>query len=143
MRFNMLFNHANFVQTAGLPKRGSVIMVYGGGGRARALWDVPDDEVQARFLDDLDRIYPQVRPLIAETAVRKWPFAGPFAAPGRWRAQRTIEAGVDGRLFFAGDWVSEFVSMETAARSAVDAAAQVEASLGAGVAPGVAARSGA
>ena len=143
MRFNMLFNHANFVQTAGLPKRGSVIMVYGGGGRARALWHVPDDEVQARFLDDLDRIYPQVRPLIAETAVRKWPFAGPFAAPGRWRAQRTIEAGVDGRLFFAGDWVSEFVSMETAARSAVDAAVQVEARLAAGATPAVATRSGA
>lgn len=117
-------------------------MVYGGGGRARALWDVPDDEVKARFLADLDRIYPQVRPLIAETAVRKWPFAGPFAAPGRWRSQRTIEAGVDGRLFFAGDWVSEFVSMETAARSALDAAAQVEATLGAGVTP-AAARSGA
>src|SRR5262249_25956025 len=137
MRFNMLFNHANFIQTAGLPKQGSVIMVYGGGGRARALWDVPDEEGEARVLEDLDRIYPQGRPLIAEAAGRKWPFGGPFAAPGRWRAQRTIEAGVDGRLFFAGDWVSEFVSMETAARSAADAATHVESSLAAGIPTGV------
>jgi oxygen-dependent protoporphyrinogen oxidase len=134
MRFNMFFNHANFAHTGGLRKQGSVLMVYGGGGRARALWELGDDQIRDRFLADLDRIYPQLRPLIAETMARKWPYAGPFATPGRWRAQRTIEAGVEGRVFFAGDWVSEFVSMETAARSAIDAAAQVHASLGTAVA---------
>jgi predicted NAD/FAD-dependent oxidoreductase len=57
--------------------------------------------------------------------LKKWPNAGPFAAPGRWRVQEALEAGVDGRLYFAGDWMSEFVSMETAARTAVDAAERV------------------
>ena len=129
-RFNMFFNHANFAHTAGLPKQGSVLMVYGGGGRARALWELDDDEIRRRFLADLDGIYPQLREHIVETMVRKWVHAGPFAAPGRWRAQELIERGVDDRVFFAGDWVSEFVSMETAARTGVDAAARVRAALG-------------
>ena len=71
-----------------------------------------------------------MRGLIAETMVKKWAHAGPFAAPGRWRAQAALERGVGNRLFFAGDWVSEFVSMETAARTAVDAAAAVRRALG-------------
>ncbi len=98
-------------------------MVYAGGDRARALLDLDEDAIRDRFLDDLDDLYPQVRGIIAETMVKKWAHAGPFAAPGRWRAQAALEQGVGDRLFFAGDWVSEFVSMETAARTAVDAAA--------------------
>lgn len=128
--FNMFFNHANFLRSESLPKQGSVLMVYAGGGRARALFGLDDDAIRDRFLDDLDDLYPQVRGLIAETMIKKWIHAGPFAAPGRWRAQETLERGVGGRLFFAGDWVSEFVSMETAARTGVDAAAVVRAALG-------------
>jgi len=127
--FNMFFNHANFLRAGSAPKQGSVLMVYAGGGRGRALLDLDEDAIRDRFLDDLDGLYPQVRGLIAETMVKKWTHAGPFAAPGRWRAQETLERGVGGRLFFAGDWVSEFVSMETAARTGVDAAASVRNAL--------------
>ena len=42
------------------------------------------------------------------------------------------------RLVFAGDWVSEFVSMETAARTGVDAAASTRRALDAAAAPVVA-----
>ncbi len=105
-------------------------MVYAGADRARALLDLDDDAIRDRFLDDLDDLYPQVRGLIGETMVKKWQYAGPFAAPGRWRAQAALERGVGDKLFFAGDWVSEFVSMETAARTAVDAAAAVRRALG-------------
>ena len=128
--FNMFFNHANFLRSAQGQKQGSVLMVYAGADRARALQDLDDDGVRTRFLDDLDDVYPQVRGLIAETMVKKWQYAGPFAAPGRWRAQAALERGVGDKLFFAGDWVSEFVSMETAARTAVDAAAAVRRALG-------------
>ncbi len=58
-----------------------------------------------------------------------WPEAGPFAAPGRWRAQAALERGLAGRIFLAGDGISEFVSMETAARTAVDAAVQARAAV--------------
>lgn len=130
-RFNMFFNHANFLRSAGASKQGSVIMVYAGGGRARALLGLDDDAIRDAFLADLYEMFPQARGIVAETMVKKWTHAGPFAAPGRWRAQAALERGVGDRLFFAGDWVSEFVSMETAARTALDAAAQVRRVLGA------------
>ncbi|MEI6625913.1 MAG: hypothetical protein WCO40_06185, partial [Thermoleophilia bacterium] len=62
---------------------------------------------------------------IVETWVMPWAHAGAFAAPGRWRAQEMLERGLGGRVFLAGDWVSDFVSMETAALTAIDAAANV------------------
>ena len=124
-RFNMFFNHANALNGTGAPKRGSVLMVYGGGGRARALAGKTEDEIRAAFLEDLDHLFPQVRRHIAETWVQSWEHAGPFAGPGRWRGQAALEQGLAGRIFLAGDGISEFVSMETAALTAVDAAAAV------------------
>ena len=130
LRFNMFFNHANFMHGVG-QKQGSVIMVYGGGRRARALLGASEDAVRDAFLADLDLMYPQVRRHIAETWVKVWDHAGPFAAPGRWRAQAALDRGIADRIFLAGDWVSEFVSMETAALTAVDASDNVRRVLGA------------
>jgi oxygen-dependent protoporphyrinogen oxidase len=123
--FNMLFNHTNSVYAAGTPKQGSVLMVYGGASRGYPLLDRSHAEIEEVFLRDLDRLYPQVRPNIEETWVMPWAHAGPFAAPGRWRAQAQLEAGLGGRVFVAGDWVSDFVSMETAALTAIDATERV------------------
>src|SRR5262249_28685309 len=134
----MLFNHANWRRRTGAPKQGSVLMVYAGGGRGRALLDLDDDAIERRFLDDVHEIYPQVRELTVETMVKKWEHAGPFAAPGRWRHHTVLERGVADSLFFAGDWVSEFVSMEPAARTGVEAAANVRRALGAEPAPAAA-----
>jgi oxygen-dependent protoporphyrinogen oxidase len=130
LRFNMFFNHANFMHGSG-QKQGSVIMVYGGGRRARAFLDASEEAIRDAFLTDLDLIYPQVRRHVAETWVKVWEHAGPFAAPGRWRAQAALDRGIGDTIFLAGDWVSEFVSMETAALTAVDAAANVRRVLGA------------
>jgi oxygen-dependent protoporphyrinogen oxidase len=129
-RFNMFFNHANALNGTGAPKQGSVLMVYAGGGRARALAGRSDDEIRDVFLDDLDQLFPQVRPRVAETWVKAWEHAGPFAAAGRWRGQAALEQGLADRIFLAGDGISEFVSMETAARTAVDAAAAVRRVVG-------------
>jgi oxygen-dependent protoporphyrinogen oxidase len=128
--FNMFFNHANALNATGAPKQGSVLMVYGGGGRARALAGRSDDEIREVFLADLDRLFPQVRSRIVETWVKSWEHAGPFAAPGRWRGQAALERGLHDRIFLAGDGISEFVSMETAALTAVDAAAAVRRAVG-------------
>jgi oxygen-dependent protoporphyrinogen oxidase len=129
-RFNMIFNHADFAHGAGLQRTGSVLMVYGGGDRGRAYLDRTDDELRDDFLADLYTVFPQVRGRIQETMVKRWQYAGPFAGPGRWRAQAALERGIDDRIFFAGDWVSDFVSMETAALTAVDAASNVRRVLG-------------
>ncbi len=123
--FNMLFNHTNSLYAAGTPKQGSVLMVYGGASRGYPLLDKSHAEIEELFLRDLDRLYPQLRSQIVETWVMPWAHAGAFAAPGRWRAQAALEAGLGGRVFVAGDWVSDFVSMETAALTAIDAAEQV------------------
>jgi protoporphyrinogen/coproporphyrinogen III oxidase len=130
--FNMFFNHANALNGTGAPKRGSVLMVYAGGRRGRALLHRPEDEIRETFLRDLDLLYPQVRRHMAESWVKPWAEAGPFAAPGRFRAQAALERGLADRIFLAGDGISEFVSMETAARTAVDAAAAARAVVGAG-----------
>jgi oxygen-dependent protoporphyrinogen oxidase len=127
--FNMLFNHANSLKAVRASKPGSVLMVYAGGDRGRRLLDASDDEIRERFLADIESIFPEIRGRVVETMVQKWPHAAPFAAPGRWRSQELLERGVQGRLMFAGDWMSEFVSMDTAARSALDAAERIAASL--------------
>jgi oxygen-dependent protoporphyrinogen oxidase len=130
LSFNMFFNHANYLRSTAAAKQGSVLMVYAGGDRGRSLWDLDDEAIRRRFLDDLHEMYPEVREIVVETMVKKWLYAGPFASPGRWRHQAVLERGVDDRLFFAGDWVSEFVSMETAARTGVEAAASARRALG-------------
>jgi oxygen-dependent protoporphyrinogen oxidase len=129
--FNMFFNHANFLREPGGAKNGSVLMVYAGGDRARAFDGGDDEAVERRFMGDLCAMFPQVAGIVEETMVRRWPLAGPFASPGRWRAQPALERGVGSRLAFAGDWMSEFVSMETAAQSAAHAAERVRAVLSA------------
>ena len=131
-RFNMFFNHSNALHATGAPKQGSLLMVYGGGGRARALAGMSEAEMERAFLDDLHRLYPQTRGHIAETWLMPWQYAVPHATPGRWRVQETLERGIAGRVFLAGDWVGEFGAMETAALTGVDAAASVRSVLDAG-----------
>ena len=130
LRFNMFFNHANFMHGVG-QKQGSVIMVYGGGRRARALLGASEDAVRDTFLADLDLMYPAGAPAHRRDLGQGLEHAGPFAAPGRWRAQAALDRGIADRIFLAGDWVSEFVSMETAALTAVDATDNVRRVLGA------------
>ncbi len=128
--FNMLFNHSNCTRRPGDPRgEGGVLMVYGGADRARALWDLDDAEIERRFVDDLARLYPEVRDVVGEVWIQRWSAASPFAAPGRWRHQDALDAGIDGVVLFAGDWMGEMVSMECAAESAVAAAQRVRASV--------------
>ena len=131
-RFNMFFNHSNALHATGAPKQGSLLMVYGGGGRARAFAGMSEAEMERAFLDDLYRLYPQTRGHIAETWLMPWQYAVPHATPGRWRVHETLERGIADRVFLAGDWVGEFGAMETAASTGVDAAASVTRVLDAG-----------
>jgi protoporphyrinogen/coproporphyrinogen III oxidase len=123
-RFSIAFNLANSLYDGSRSKQGSVLMMSGGGDRARAFDDRSDDDIRNAYLSDLQEMFPQVSGRIVDAKVHRWPTAAPFAAPGRWRAQEALERGVGSRIFFAGDWVSDFVGVETAAATAVDAAAQ-------------------
>ena len=126
--FNMLFNHANALREPSGPRQpGGALMVYGGAGRARRLFDKDDAEIEAIVVDDLYRLYPEARGVVREVIVQRWERAIPFAAPGRARVQAALERGVDDVVFFAGDYVGEWTHMESAALTAVEAAAAARA----------------
>ena len=128
--FTMLFNHASSLRTPEQPREpGGALMVYAGAGAARRLLDRTDDEIAATFADDLSRLYPEARGIVREVIVQRWENAIPFAAPGRSRIQAALERGVDGAIFFAGDYVGEWTHMESAALTASEAAAAVRARL--------------
>jgi oxygen-dependent protoporphyrinogen oxidase len=106
-------------------------MVYGGADRARRLFDREDEQIEAVVLDDLYRLYPEARGIVRDVVVQRWERAIPFAAPGRSRVQAALERGVDDMIFFAGDYVGEWTHMESAALTAVEAAAAARARVGA------------
>jgi oxygen-dependent protoporphyrinogen oxidase len=128
--FTMLFNHANALRDPGLPREpGGALMAYAGADRARALFDKSDDEIEAVLVDELQHLYPESAGIVREVVVQRWEHAIPFAAPGRSRVQAALERGVDGTIFFAGDYVGEWTHMESASLTAAEAATAARARL--------------
>jgi protoporphyrinogen/coproporphyrinogen III oxidase len=127
--FNMLFNHANVLRSPSAPREpGGTLMVYGGGDLARRLMEKSDDEIREAIVSDLEDLYPEARGVVEEVVVQRWDNAIPFAAPGRHLVQPALERGA-GNVFFAGDYVGEWTHMESAAITAVEAAANVRTRL--------------
>ena len=131
LRFNMFFNHANFMHGTGAQKQGSVIMVYGGGRRARALPARPRTRSATRSWPTSTTCTRRCGATSPRPGCKSWEHAGPFAAPGRWRGQAALERASRAASSWPATGLSEFVSMETAALTAVDAAAHVRRVLGA------------
>lgn len=130
--FNMLFNHANALRTPGAPREpGGALMVYGGADLARSQFERTDAEIETAIGDNLYSIYPEARGVVREVIVQRWERAIPFAAPGRSQVQAALERGVDGAIFFAGDYVGEWTHMEAAALTATEAAAAARARIAA------------
>jgi oxygen-dependent protoporphyrinogen oxidase len=102
--FNMLFNTANVLRSGGPREPGGSLMVYSGASLARPLWDLPDDEVAARYTDDLAALLPGVREVIEEVVVDRWTHGLPYVRPGRGRLQPALERPL-GRLQLAGDYL--------------------------------------
>jgi oxygen-dependent protoporphyrinogen oxidase len=127
--FNMLFNHASALRGSGPREPGGALMVYAGADRARRLFERSDEEIESTFVDDLYGLYPDARGVVREVVVQRWENAIPYATPGRAGVQAALEAGVDGKIFFAGDYVGEWTHMESAALTASEAAAAARASL--------------
>jgi protoporphyrinogen/coproporphyrinogen III oxidase len=122
--FTMLFNHANALRSPERPREpGGALMFYAGAEGAQRLFDRPDDDLEKVVAGELRRLYPEAHGIVREVIVQRWKHAIPFAAPGRSRVQAALERGVDGRIFFAGDYVGEWTHMESAALTAAEAAA--------------------
>lgn len=128
--FNMVFNTANVVRGSGPRRPGGSLMVYSGGPRlARPLLELGDDSIVARYLDDLERIFPGFGSIVTEAVVQRWEKAIPYPAPGRAALQAALETPLE-RIHLAGDYLGTWYS-ETAVQTGAAAAARVRTGLGA------------
>lgn len=124
--FGMLFNTANVLRDG--PRRpGGSLMVYAAANAARRLDALGDDEVAARFQEDLCSVYPEARDVVSEVVIRRWPRGLPYAAVGRAELQGPLMRRL-GRVHLAGDYLGTWYT-ETAVQTAEAAAAGVRALL--------------
>ncbi len=126
--FNMLFNHANPLRTAGKREAGGSLMVYGGGERGHRLLRRSDEEIREVFVRDVSDVLPEAQGAVREIVIQRWEKAIPYAPPGRARLQPALERPL-GRVFLAGDYL-EYPEMEAAAVSGLEAAQEVLRRLG-------------
>jgi protoporphyrinogen/coproporphyrinogen III oxidase len=126
--FNMLFNIANVAHARpGHRRSGGSLMMYRSAHGAAPLLDLPDDEVERAFLDDLYAIFPQARGHVRETQLLKLPRMLPYPAPGRAALQPALDRPL-GRVHLAGDYLGGVYS-DTAIASGQEAALQIRRSL--------------
>lgn len=120
---NMMFHHTNSLRTSGRKKTGSSFMVYSGGKPAHQMMELTEDEIRDRYLADIFRIYPELKPLIRETKVRKWSPGNTWRPPGfDFGAMVRYSARADTDIHFAGDYFAEIGNMETACGTGLEAA---------------------
>ncbi|MCW2496096.1 MAG: amine oxidase [Jatrophihabitans sp.] len=131
MAFNMLFNHANPLRAGPTRKPGGSLMCYAGAELARDLLDLPEDEIEKRFTEDLYRVYPQLRSIITETIAQKWPHGNWYQTPGAdFGAMLAYNASPTTAIHFAGDYFAPLSgSIEDATKSGVETAHLVAAAL--------------
>jgi oxygen-dependent protoporphyrinogen oxidase len=132
MAFNMLFNHANPLRSKPLRKSGGSLMCYAGAELTRELMDLPADEIERRFKNDLYRVYPQLATIISETVVQKWRYGNWYQTPGaNFDAMLNYSAQPTNVIHFAGDYFAPLSgSIEDATKSGVEAAHRVANALG-------------
>jgi protoporphyrinogen/coproporphyrinogen III oxidase len=119
--FTMLFNMGNAVHSRpGHVRSGGSFMMYRSADAALELFDLPDQQIEQRFLDDLAAIFPETRQLVRETALLKLPRMLPYPAPGRAALQPALDRPL-GRLHLAGDYLGGVYS-DTSIASGQEAA---------------------
>jgi oxygen-dependent protoporphyrinogen oxidase len=130
--FDMFTNQAHALRRSGARQPGGSLMLFAGGHGAANLSELTDDEIVARFVDDLDALYPGAAKVVDGGRVRRWPLGNVFARPGRHRLQGPLEGalGVDGNVHLAGDYFAELGNLEAAARTGAAAAGRVDRLLG-------------
>ena len=124
--FGMLFNTVNALRQ-GPRKPGGALMVYAAANAARALADLDDAAIAARFQDDLEATYPEVS--VSEVVIQRWERGLPYAAVGRGALQPALTRPL-GRVHLAGDYLGTWYT-ETACATAEAAARSVSTGLAA------------
>ncbi len=122
--FTMLINLGGLAHARrGSRGPGSSLMMYRPANAALELFDLPDAEVEQRFLDDLYAIYPEARGQVRETQLLKLPRMLPYPTPGRSRIQAAIDRPLE-NIHLAGDFLGGSYT-DTAVSSGYEAAAAV------------------
>ena len=117
--FSMLFNIANVLRTGDRGPGGS-LMVYAAADYARALEGLDDTEVAARFVADLQAVYPEARDVVEEVEIQRWERGLPYPRPGRGRLQPALTRPL-GPIHLAGDYLGTWYT-ETAIATGCKAA---------------------
>jgi oxygen-dependent protoporphyrinogen oxidase len=126
--FDMLFNHANPLRTAGVRKPGGSLMMYAGAEQARRLMELTDEQIEQTYLDDLYGLFPDLRGNVAETVVQRWEVGNVYRRPNTsFEAMQRYSERDDGSIHFCGDYFAGVGNMELAAASATHTAARVRA----------------
>ena len=119
--FTMLFNMGNAVHSEpGHVRRGGSFMMYRSADAGLELMELPDERIEALFLDDLAEVYPQTRGLVRETKLLKLPRMLPYPTPGRAALQPALDRPL-GRIHLAGDYLGGVYS-DTSIASGQEAA---------------------
>ena len=126
--FGMLFNTVNVLRR-GSRRPGGALMVYAAANAARALADLDDAEIEARFAADLEALYPQTAGLVREVVIQRWEHGLPYASVGRGALQEALTRPL-GRIYLAGDYLGTRYT-ETACATAEAAARSVSTRLAA------------
>ncbi|WP_062998452.1 flavin monoamine oxidase family protein [Nocardia mikamii] len=129
LSFQAVFNHAAALRTGSDRKPGGALACFAGGGKADALLDLPDEEIVARFTDDLLTVLPELEGKLGEGILRRHHRVVPFWAPGRRTTLPTLRDPLES-IYFAGDYQLDLPSLADAATSGERAAKAVSASLG-------------
>ena len=127
LSFGVFFNQASVLRNSAERREGGSLMLFRGGTGAAELMEKSDAEIERLFMRDLEKLFPQAKGIVAETAIQRWPQGAPFAYSGRASLQPALTKPL-GRIFLAGDYL-EFPSMEAAISTGREAAEKIERQL--------------
>ncbi|HZT15719.1 MAG TPA: NAD(P)/FAD-dependent oxidoreductase [Gaiellaceae bacterium] len=119
--FNMFFNTASLLRTKAQRIPGGSITVYGAATLAQRLLAEPDERVTATFMRDVVSVFPELKSVVKEVVIQRWPAGIPFSRPGRSVHQPSLETPF-GNVILAGDYIGERGGLDTATTSGLEAA---------------------
>jgi oxygen-dependent protoporphyrinogen oxidase len=128
LSFDMFFNHGNVVPRSLGP--GGSVMVYAGASHARRLLELDDAQIRDRFTSDLNKLYPQLKPLVSETIVQRWERGNMYRQPGfDVTPLLSYCKREDVSIHLAGDYFAELGNVEQAATAGLEAARRARRAL--------------
>lgn len=127
--FIVFLNPGNIVRgTEKYRQAGGSVMTFSSAGLARQLMELSDEEIKAKYLQDLDAVFPRFSDLVVEGEVARWHFGSPYSFPGRSKLQPILTKPTK-RIFLAGDYLGTYYT-ETSISSGFTAAQEARSILG-------------